>query len=470
MKKEHFKNIVLTVLVVMNIVLGSNILFDKKLWPSGYNFFNLSNFPLISCFKKENPDVQNVKKAQHLTLPDKIIFNTGDQSTRFSLHSNDGEYNKIIEECNKILTAGLKAKSENIIEILPEEWFSSLMSKSVYLSYYTEFETGFFANSLGIIDTFVDDKIHSFSNVVIALTDDTNIYIEDSNSKKYYKIIINQDSKNFNNMVSEVINDRINDGGAIINYSFDLNFDKPFGDQKTIISSMVPIYSQTQKAPIISVKNPLIFEGKLDNAKINHIATLFNMNPNTAKRYTDAEGSIVYVENNATLMISQKGTIEYKAKDSGIVLAQSGNHYNAISKLNDFLGSIGNITGANKGIYLSSKAFSGENTVTFDYIFQGLPVNVSIDDMNHAVSCTVADGRMKEFKYIARSYNLTNESVFTPEYITAVDETILKYSDINGEITINKMYLAYTDNGISEALSPGWYTEVNTVLYDDKEG
>ena len=119
MKKEQFKNIVLTLLVVMNIVLGSNILFDKKLWPSGYNFFNFSNLPLIGCFRNQDNNLLNVEKAQHLTMPDKIIFNTGDQSTRFSLRSNDSEYEKTIEECNKILSAGLKAKNENIIEILP---------------------------------------------------------------------------------------------------------------------------------------------------------------------------------------------------------------------------------------------------------------------------------------------------------------------------------------------------------------
>ena len=194
------------------------------------------------------------------------------------------------------------------------------------------------------------------------------------------------------------------------------------------------------------------------------------MNPNTAKRYTDAEGNIVYVENNSTLMISPEGVIEYKAKDLGIILAQSGNHYNAIAKLNDFLGRIGNLTGGNMGLYLSSKALSSEDAVTFDYICQGLPVKINLNDIEHAVSATVIDGNMKELRYMVRHYSLSNETVFTPEYITAVDDTIQKYSDINGEITINKMYLAYVDEGVQETLTPHWHTEVNAVLYEDKEG
>lgn len=470
MKKEQFKNIVLTILVVMNIVLGSNILFDKKLWPSGYNFFNLSNFPLISCFNNKKDNQTNVEKAQHLTRPDKIIFNTGDQSTRFSINLNDDEYNEIIDECNKILAEGLKVKNEDILEIMPEEWFSSLMTKSVYLSYYTEFDTNFFANSIGIIDTVVDEKINSFSNVVIAISDEMSVYIEDSNSKKYYKIVIKKDGKAFNRIISEVMENRMNDGGTIINYSFDLNFDKPFGDQKTIISSMVPIYSQTEKVPIIVAQNPLLSNEAVDNVKINLIATQFYMNPNTAKRYTDADGNIVYVENNATLKVSPKGIIEYKAIDSGIRLSQSGNHYNSISKLNDFLGEIGRISGSNVGLYLSSKAIESENTVTFDYIYQGLPVKVLIDDLDHAVSVSMVDGNLKELKFIVRNYSLSNETVFAPEYIEAVDKTILEYSDINGEITINKMYLAYTDEGNVETITPDWYTEVDAVLYEDKEG
>ena len=39
MNKERLKSITLVCLIFLNFVLGGLIVTDKKLWPSGYNFF-----------------------------------------------------------------------------------------------------------------------------------------------------------------------------------------------------------------------------------------------------------------------------------------------------------------------------------------------------------------------------------------------------------------------------------------------
>ena len=97
MNKEHVKSILLTGLVGMNIVLGSQILLDKKLWSSDYNFFNIENFSILKIFSRSQNIDESFKKVSHLTMPEKIIFNTGDQTTRFSLNSNNKEYTDIID-------------------------------------------------------------------------------------------------------------------------------------------------------------------------------------------------------------------------------------------------------------------------------------------------------------------------------------------------------------------------------------
>ena len=38
--KERIKNIVLALLIISSLCLTLYILFDKKLWPDGYNFFS----------------------------------------------------------------------------------------------------------------------------------------------------------------------------------------------------------------------------------------------------------------------------------------------------------------------------------------------------------------------------------------------------------------------------------------------
>ena len=52
MNKERVKNLVLVFLIAMNFILGSRILFERKLWPSGYNFFsNANNFEITSILQ-----------------------------------------------------------------------------------------------------------------------------------------------------------------------------------------------------------------------------------------------------------------------------------------------------------------------------------------------------------------------------------------------------------------------------------
>jgi len=242
------------------------------------------------------------------------------------------------------------------------------------------------------------------------------------------------------------------------------------GEQKTIIDSMVPIYSNAQSVPMVLAKDVLISDGTFDNDVISKIASIFHVNANTARRYTEADETVVYVENNATLKIHPNGMIEYKARDNGIKLSNSGGKYNDISKLNEVVSEVNNVIGANSNIYLSSKATRGENIITFDYVCEGMPVKINAGDMKNAVYCIVEDGYIKEYKHIIRNYEKTGEYVQTPVYISAVDEATQKYSALTGEIKINKLYLAYNDNGQNEKMSADWNVEVESVLLEDKEG
>lgn len=471
MKKEHLKNIALVLLVAMNLLLGSNILFDKKLWPSGYNFFDSEYFPILRLFeKKAKADKNTIERAVHLTMPEKIIFNTGDQSTRFSVNSDNDEYTKIIENCEDVFTAAMLCSDERIAEVESEEWFSALMTKSVYLSYYTEYETGLFANFLGLRETSLSQRVNTFSNVVISLSDNVSVYFEDSSTKKYYRIRTGNRFEDFKNVTEQFVATQAveNSSQSTINYSFDLNFDKSFGTQKTIIASMVPIYSNTRIEPVVNSRNVLLNDGKFDNGTINKIVRIFGVNSNTARRYTEADGTVVFVENNATLKLHADGVVEYKARGNGISLDEMSGGY-SISKLNEFVSSVNDAAGADENIYLSSKAVYGEQNITFDYVCAGMPVKINMPNTENAVSCLIEDGYIKEYKHVLRDYVRTGEYADTPEYITAVDETIQKYSAMTGTVTINKLYLAYTDNGSDGALSAGWCADVEAVIAGSEE-
>ena len=112
MRKEQFKSILLVFLIMMNFVLGSKILIEKKLWPDGYNFFsNAGNTQIGRLYTSiinyfSSPD----QPETQVFLPDKIIINTGDQTTRTSLNSGEEEFFELCYEAEKIIRSAFNAK------------------------------------------------------------------------------------------------------------------------------------------------------------------------------------------------------------------------------------------------------------------------------------------------------------------------------------------------------------------------
>lgn len=472
MNKEQVKSIVLGGLLGINIFLGSQILFDKKLWSSDYNFFNTENFALFNLFKKSSDESDSPQKASHLTMPEKIIFNTGDQTTRFSLNSNNKEYSEIIEYCNEVLVAGFLSDEKNISEATEEEWFSSLMTQSIYLSYHSEYNTELFAKFLGVPETTFSQYAGSFSNAVISLYDNVTIYIDDAKTDKYYKIKTGNRFSNFKKIAEEITANHSSDNSEqdAINYSFDLNFDKTFGTQKTVIASMVPIYSDTQTVPVVAVSSPWSDFNDNNAASVkNEIVKIFGFNSTVANRYTEADGTTVYVENNATLKIHPDGLVEYKALDNGLQLTQSNSRYNMISEVNKFVTKINNATKISDNMYISAGAGDDSNILTFDYICEGLPVKMQSGNMKNAVYCEISNGYIKEYKQILRNYKTTDTTATPPEYILAVDDVIQQYSAVTGEVTIDNLYLAYTDTGINGTLTADWIADVRAVILNKEE-
>ena len=126
--KERFRSILLIVLVGLNFVLGGKILSDKKLWPSGYNFFITSENKLFQLlFPSGGAD----STKTHLGAPTEIMVNTGDQTTRFSVNANAEAFDELFREISKILADSFRTEEKNIAKISKEEWNNVLNSKSV---------------------------------------------------------------------------------------------------------------------------------------------------------------------------------------------------------------------------------------------------------------------------------------------------------------------------------------------------
>ena len=124
MNKERIKSGVLIILILSNMVLAGKVLINKKLWPSGYNFF--SNFTHVS--KKDDTST-----AAHLAAPIKIIVNTGYQSSRFDYNRSDGYFSEICDAAGLSFSQAFSQGTAKTT-ISADEWYAALTAKSIYFS------------------------------------------------------------------------------------------------------------------------------------------------------------------------------------------------------------------------------------------------------------------------------------------------------------------------------------------------
>ena len=443
--KERVKSFVLVTLVIFTLVLAERILVDEKLWPTGYNFFSIRTTP------KKN----EVSVSENLITPERIIINTGYQSSRFEYLKNSSEFEEVHETSKKILKEAFQKPSKDISTIPADSWYSILTAKSVYLPYPCAYSAQNFAQFLGLSST--DASFKSFSDIVIS--NSGSVYINDSDN--FYKI--DTGILDLAEMIETAAN---SDTGnqSVINYSFDLNFDKAFGSEKTILSPMIPIYSDSLSANILVASNPITKDGEPNQKTINAILTAFSVNPNSTWRYTEADGTLVFVENNGVLKITPDGILTFTASDTGILLTQNpfADNFEIVTKVASFIDNINSALDYN--IQMSpSSPITADNvrTFTFDYNISGIPVKYK---NQNAVTVTVSGGYITEYSQILRVYDATGYTGDIPLYIHALDNIILKYQDSMNQIDIKKMFPAYIDDLNLGEKTPDWFIEIDNVI------
>lgn len=445
MMKERLKSFILVILVAFSLVLAEKILVDEKLWPAGYNFFSI----------RTNLRKTDRSAADNLTAPERIIVNTGYQSSRFEYLRTSSEFKEIYSVASDILKTAFSKPARDISQVSGDNWYSALTGKSIYLSYPTSYSAKNFSGLMGINRS--EATFKSFSDIVIE--ENGNVYINDSGT--FYRIETSKQD------ISQIIEDTLNsdiENQSVINYSFDLNFDTEFGSQKTILAPMIPIYSDSVSAEVVYSENPVMKDDEINQRTVNQILSAFSINANSMWRYTEADGTLVFVENTGILKISPNGVLTYTASDNGIQLSSgssSDTYANALATA-AFIDTVNASINQNAEMSISSP-LTEDNTrnFTFDYNVDGIPVKYS---NNNAVKVTVANGYITEYSQILRRYNPQDYMGFSPLYIEALDNIIAKYQSSMNQINIKKMFPAYIDDLNGGEKSPDWYIEIDNVI------
>ena len=470
MNKERFKSILLGFLIILNFVLGSRILIEKKLWPTGYNFFsNIGNLRISKLYENIVSYFTDGNQYEIQVLnPEKILLNTGDQTTRISLSPNDNSFEEIMSETNEILKTAFSMPSEMFTEIDKEDLYSALSVESVYLSYARKYSINLFEEFLGA-DTDGQTKLseNEFADIVISYSANgskCNVYMADFDTDNYYGIGINYNSDKLRDLCDESVKKNGSEGENVINYSFDLKFDQPFGSQKTTLNPLIQVYSTTSEMPVIKAVNPIMKdEENVNETIIDNILNIFNINASTMRRYAEAGGTLVFVENNATLKIDKNGYLEYTAMDDGMELSNaSGSEYSDIINLNSITSKINKALGNNEAMCLTQS--DDKTIINYDYMVTGTRVVINTDNISSGVSAKVENGHLLSYKQLMRHYSIKSETLSPSEFFEALDNAIARYSEFMNEININKMFIGYNDNGIVGDKYANWIVEVDNVI------
>ncbi len=455
MRKESIKNIALALLIVSSVVLTLNIWSEKKLWSEGYNFFSDIKQKIINVTGKNTTASGSLSKEK-LALPKTLIINNPPK--RGVYYTSSPEYDKMITDIKDGLISALE--SEQIEESSKEEWNGAISSKSVYVSYPVVYDTDIIKDIMGTGKS--DLGVKTVKNFVIAKAASANdffVYIKGGNTEEYKKCKIDFDKKTFDLITEKYA---VNSSG-LLPFSFELNFDKRAADashQKLIIDPYVSLSITNTYHKTIEAQNPIYDENTqtYSSEKIDAILKKFLFNSITAKKYTQSDGSVVYVENYGTIKIFPTGLVEYKAiaADKGVELSSSENmnfkktFTSALNFTTDLWNSVmpesDMILGVSSDIINSgSKVFRLEMNSYYDGVIirDDIEKTQLHDEMNNALELVIKNGRIISYRQIFKTYSEDKNVIENISTISALD-VLFGDDKFNSNDTVKDIYPAYT--------------------------
>ncbi len=170
MHKERIKTIILTLLILNCLHLTGQIWFNKKLWPTGYNFFNsVTNNSVVSTILKKLPFAKSTflsdSEYSDTIRPKKIVISSG--NAREVYQYGQKQYDSVYGIAGGVITSLLQTPTPRSSVISTDEWHAFLKGKSIYIDYGFNMDAASLTSIFGLSVTpsFADGL--SFSDIVI---------------------------------------------------------------------------------------------------------------------------------------------------------------------------------------------------------------------------------------------------------------------------------------------------------------
>lgn len=465
--KELFKTIILSGLVISALILSSKIWFSEELWPQGYNSFLHGIFSVFGKDDGESLDLSQIYYPKQLLLSkgerSEIISTTGDR----------------YEELNSLLKGHLKSMllSGKISASSDEEFKKACDSDFLFIGLYSFISFEMLADYYEAPVTDDISDINHVKNILFCPDSDNGgftVFVKNLESEKIYKIAVEEDVSELDAQISKILS-KVDEGTVAASFAFENNFDKKNENEtgKILLDSYMLINLNELSVPDIAPVNLMDISNNFSNESYEQISRYFNVNTNTARRFTDTEGTVNLVENFGTLKFHPDGLLEYTAIDSGIDLgADISSNYDAVKLAGEFSEGVNNLFSLPEN---NSYVFAGVTesegtvyTVSFDILYKGVPIVMSREigskeTLNHPIEVKIQNGKIISYRQLFAGFTKDDGETLVPNMISVLDKFYTVY-DVkkNSDVIINDIYSIYHYN-----VSDNTVEEGNAVLLSD---
>lgn len=474
MFSERVKSIILSLLILSSLLMTGQIWFNKKLWPDGYDFFVIYENTLLGKIFGTSDNEENMQSRDKIVLPIKMVASTISDfdNVSYVLTENKEEFNTAFGYVREVLTAVFNKDFKNVITTNEEEWQQNININGIYIDFGITYNTLTFADFIDAGNTKLVANINEVREFVIApgdsVTNDVVLFIKDAKTGSIYKFYSGVSKNELTGLLQRLAGKATKDN----NFSFSLRADKPTGIAGEVLFDPYMLLNQrTQQTTDVISKNPLLRGSgehiEFNNAIIEKILNAFQINSNTVKKHMDANSTLVYVDDRATLKISRQGIIEYKsmAGARGLQLSTAKDVNNSVVKSArlgaDFMDKVMRAcNGSAQGIRLASFAKNQSSIkLGFDYTHEGLPVK--LENNGFCVEIEMEGGYLKSYIHYIRSYEVTSVVANNVSTYAAADLLYNYLPNRQDAFLIKDMYLAYVDDMNEGEKKAQWVAKVN---------